>query len=104
MKDTLKTPAPRFRATPEMQRIAAKKLAEFKDAGIEIKPWARKNGFKIHSVMMVLHGYSNCTRGEVHQVAVALGMKAGTAAKLETFYPRPAAVPRAVRSNKAAAA
>ncbi len=45
--------------------------------GESIAGWARKNGFKHESVKKVLQGKLRCNYGEVHKIAVKLGIKDG---------------------------
>lgn len=57
--------------TPEQVR------KEFNYRGETISGWARKNGFNPESVKKVIHGKSQCLRGEAHKIAVTLGIKDG---------------------------
>jgi len=45
--------------------------------GITIAQWSRDNGFSETLVHEVLTGRRPCKRGQSHNIAVALGMKAG---------------------------
>jgi len=45
--------------------------------GITIAQWSRDNGFSETLVHEVLTGRRPCRRGQSHNIAVALGMKAG---------------------------
>ena len=60
-----------------MARTAEQARAEFKKAGISIAGWARANGFNTQLVFDVLAGKRNPTRGQTHNIAVALGIKEG---------------------------
>ena len=68
-------------------------LKHFHTAGISISQWARDNKFARDVVCNVLYGRSACLRGQAHEVAVALGIKAGVVVKAGTFKPRKAATP-----------
>ena len=57
-------------------KTAEEKLAEFKAIGLSVRRWAQENGFSPALTYRVLSG-SNPTRGESHNIAVALGIKAG---------------------------
>ena len=50
---------------------------EFAVRGIAISSWAREMGFSPGLVYQVLAGRLRCVRGQAHQVAVTLGLKAG---------------------------
>jgi len=45
--------------------------------GVTIAQWSRDNGFNQTLVHEVLSGRRPCKRGQSHNIAVALGMKAG---------------------------
>jgi gp16 family phage-associated protein len=51
---------------------------QFVDAGVTVKDWAARHGFKAHLVYQVLYGKPG-VRGESHRIAVALGLKRGEA-------------------------
>jgi gp16 family phage-associated protein len=46
-----------------------------------VSDWASNHGFRRESVYAVLGGRSRCRRGEAHQIAVALRLKAGAPAE-----------------------
>jgi gp16 family phage-associated protein len=48
---------------------------EFRDAGISIRDWAKRNGYSASVVYTVLNDRRPGVRGESHRVAVALGLK-----------------------------
>jgi gp16 family phage-associated protein len=50
---------------------------EFKDTGVSVSEWARDRGFSVPLVYGVLSGRRPATRGQSHNIAVALGLKAG---------------------------
>ncbi len=50
---------------------------EFAIRGIAISQWAREMGYSPGLVHQVLAGRLKCVRGQAHEVAVALGLKAG---------------------------
>jgi gp16 family phage-associated protein len=68
---------PRLAQAPEEQTKQARKRAQqwFKDNGIAVATWAKEHGFKRQSVVDVLHGRVQCTRGAAHRIAVELGIK-----------------------------
>lgn len=45
--------------------------------GISIAQWAREHGFSDSLVREVLAGRKKCRRGQSHNIAIALNMKAG---------------------------
>ncbi|WP_390902727.1 DNA-binding protein [Sphingomonas oryzagri] len=47
----------------------------FRDKGVEVSAWARRNGFNIQLVHMILRGERKCERGQSHRIAVLLGLK-----------------------------
>jgi len=49
----------------------------FKEHGISIAEWARKNGFSVPLAYQVLSGQKKCVRGQSHDIAVKLGLKKG---------------------------
>ena len=57
--------------TPEEARAAIQRT------GVPITQWAIANGFSPNLVFEVLAGRRTPTRGKTHQIAVALGIKAG---------------------------
>lgn len=50
----------------------------FLDEGISVAEWARERRFSCALVYSVLRGRIHATRGQSHQIAVALGLKKGT--------------------------
>lgn len=44
--------------------------------GTTVADWARERGFSISLTRMVLAGKRKCLRGQSHEIAVALGLKA----------------------------
>ncbi|MGP1628339.1 MAG: DNA-binding protein [Giesbergeria sp.] len=57
--------------TPEQAR------AELLRKGVSVTQWAVSNGFSPNLVFEVLANRRRPTRGQTHQIAVALGIKAG---------------------------
>ncbi|AAQ59824.1 MULTISPECIES: DNA-binding protein [Chromobacterium] len=57
--------------TPEEAR------AELQAKGISITQWAIANKFSPNLVFEVLGGRKKCVRGQAHEIAVKLGIKAG---------------------------
>jgi len=53
----------------------ARKALEAK--GVSITSWAVSNGFSPNLVNLILSGQRNPTRGQSHNIAVKLGIKAG---------------------------
>jgi gp16 family phage-associated protein len=64
---------------------------EFVRAGISVGAWAKQNGFTRQDVYAVLNGYNKAKYGKAHAIAVALGLKEGHVASVETFRPVPKA-------------
>lgn len=54
--------------------------ALFQADGTSVASWARSNGFAPPLVYRVLRGETQCLRGQTHQIAVALGLKARASA------------------------
>ncbi|WP_405119195.1 DNA-binding protein [Pseudomonas leptonychotis] len=61
--------------TPEQAR------AELKAKGISITQWAIANKFSPNLVFEVLGGRKKCVRGQAHEIAIKLGIKAGQICK-----------------------
>lgn len=57
--------------TPEQAR------AELLRKGVSVTQWSIANGFSPNLVFAVLSNRRRPTRGQTHQIAVALGVKAG---------------------------
>lgn len=51
--------------------------AEFVESGTTVAEWARARGFSASLTRMVLAGKRKCLRGQSHEIAVALRLKAG---------------------------
>jgi len=66
--------------TDVVDRLSAEQRAwkNFRDAGVNVKEWARSRGFNPALVYSVLRGERKCLRGQSHEVAVALGLKSPT--------------------------
>ncbi len=60
------------------QRTPDEARAALKEAGISITQWAIANQFSPNLVFEVLGGRKKCVRGQAHEIAVKLGIKAGT--------------------------
>lgn len=58
-------------------RTAEEARAEFQRQGLSISSWAIANGFSTNLVFEVLAGRKKCLRGQSHNIAVKLGLKAG---------------------------
>jgi|GEM_PF-369550 len=65
--------------TPEQLKKAERIKQGFRDRGQTISDFARENGWKPHAVYRVLNGFDKANYGKAHQIAVALGMKDGSA-------------------------
>lgn len=50
---------------------------EFARRGVSISAWARAHGYSKQLVYQVLAGRKRCVRGQCHEIAVRLGLKAG---------------------------
>lgn len=59
----------------ETKQARLRALKWFKDNGIAVAVWARENNFKRQTVVDVLHGRVQCSRGQAFKVAVELGIK-----------------------------
>lgn len=44
--------------------------------GKSVRQWAKENGFNIHLVNAINIGRLKCKRGQAHEIAVAMGIKA----------------------------
>lgn len=62
-----------------MQKLKthAQARAWFDEQGLSIAEWARQHGFGASLVRTILDGKKACKRGQSHQIAVLLGLKAG---------------------------
>ena len=69
-----------------------KALQDLRTAGISVSQWARDNGYTRDVVAAVVYGRSACRHGQAHEVAVALGIKAGQVVQPGSFRPRVKAV------------
>jgi gp16 family phage-associated protein len=58
-------------------KTAAQAREWFNHQGLSVSEWARQNGFGISLTRQILAGQKPCHRGQSHQIAVLLGMKAG---------------------------
>ena len=58
-------------------------LREFKETGVSISAWARANGFSVPLVYGVLSGRKKAARGQTHNIAITLGIKAGRIGRVE---------------------
>ena len=61
----------------EKLRTAAQAKAWLRMQGLSVSEWARMNGFSTALAAQVLTGVRPCHRGASHNIALALGMKAG---------------------------
>ena len=50
--------------------------SDFKAKGLSIGDWAKKKGYRAAAVYQVLNGFTKANRGNAHQIAVDLGIKA----------------------------
>ncbi|MEW5770807.1 MAG: DNA-binding protein [Pseudomonadota bacterium] len=58
-------------------RTPAEARAALQATGVSITQWAIANGFSPNLVFEVLGGRKKCIRGQAHEIAVKLGLKAG---------------------------
>ena len=58
-------------------RTGTEVKAQFERLGLSIADWARANRFSPALVYQILAGRKRCSRGQSHQIAVALGLKQG---------------------------
>ena len=58
-------------------RTAADARAELQRQGVSITQWAIANKFSPNLVFEVLGGRKKCIRGQAHDIAIRLGIKAG---------------------------
>lgn len=52
----------------------------FRERGITFTQWAKEHGYRRHAVYRVLNGSDKAHYGQAHEIAVALGLKAASAA------------------------
>jgi gp16 family phage-associated protein len=71
-------------------KTAAQVRAEFAEAGISVAEWARTHGFARETVVDLLRGKSQGSRGHSHRAAVALGLKTGRIVSVRHFKAVPA--------------
>ncbi len=70
----------RARVSTEWKERVARVRQTFADSGTGVSAWARERGFSPSLVAGVLNGDRACVRGQSHQIAVALGLKAAVPA------------------------
>lgn len=58
-------------------KTPAQARAEFRRVGKSMAAWAREHGVHKETLYQVLRGNRKCERGDVHKVAVLLGIKDG---------------------------
>ncbi|VVD97641.1 DNA-binding protein [Pandoraea communis] len=58
-------------------RTADEARSELQSKGISITQWAIANRFSPNLVFEVLGGRKKCVRGQAHEIAIKLGLKAG---------------------------
>lgn len=58
-------------------RSEAEVRKDFESRGVSISAWARLHGYSAQLVYGVLAGRKRCLRGQSHEIAVRLGLKAG---------------------------
>ncbi|CAI8823094.1 hypothetical protein PS619_03051 [Pseudomonas fluorescens] len=58
-------------------RTADEAKAELRAKGVSITQWAIANRFSPNLVFEVLGGRKKCVRGQTHEIAIKLGLKAG---------------------------
>lgn len=62
-------------------RTATEARAELQSKGVSITQWAIANQFSPNLVFEVLGGRKKCLRGQAHEIAIKLGLKAGEICK-----------------------
>lgn len=72
----------------QLKTRCLKALEDLRTAGVSVSQWARDNGYSRDVVASVVYGRSACLHGQAHEVAVALGIKAGRVVKTGTYKPR----------------
>ncbi len=87
-------------------KTAAEARAWFSEQGLSISEWCRQHGFGLSLTRQILAGSKPCHRGQSHQIAVKLGMKAGviTRSPAEARQPGPRVRPPAAPVPAATAA
>lgn len=63
--------------TTQKLKTATEARAWFTTQGLSIAEWCRTNKFGVSLTRQILEGKKPCHRGQSHQIAVLLGMKAG---------------------------
>jgi len=66
-----------------MSRTIDEVRSEFKQTGISVSAWAQARGYSVPLVYGVLSGRRPGTRGQSHNIAVALGLKPGRIGRLD---------------------
>ncbi|PIA65993.1 DNA-binding protein [Ectopseudomonas toyotomiensis] len=66
-------------ATQQKPKTVDQVKAEFRAKGLTVNKWAEDNKFPPGAVYQVLNGFSKGNYGQSHDIAVALGLKAGEA-------------------------
>jgi len=69
-----KGPRKRFFSADAIAAAKARIIAQ----GLEFKEWADQHSFPPVMVYRILNGEHACRRGQAHEIAVALGLKAGS--------------------------
>jgi gp16 family phage-associated protein len=67
--------SPTSSKNPSWQIRLAQVRAEFFERGESVAEWSRRHGFRANAVYQVLSGHTAASRGNAHQIAVALGLK-----------------------------
>ena len=49
---------------------------QFRARGETFADWARARGYRPNQVVRVINGFEKCIRGQAHDIAVQLGIKA----------------------------
>jgi len=72
-------PATTITTRPADVKTAEQIKQDFGDKGLTFADWARKHGYTPTKVYRVLNSLDKGKRGKAHEIAVRLGLKAGSA-------------------------
>lgn len=86
-------PASADNVQPEL-RTAEQAKEWFSFNGMSVAEFARTNGFSEALVGQILNGHKTTTRGQVHNIAIALGMKHGVVTEKPGRIDKPKSGPR----------
>ena len=75
MEDKIEQPVAQFEEVKLRTAVEARDWLSFQ--GLSITEFSRMHGFSGPLVMEILKGRKKCSRGQSHNIAIALGMKTG---------------------------